>query len=296
VISIVKLKLFQHWYFAEVIYRKADVRKKGFTRGWEVSLNHNMNTRITTGYCKGTSSSVLAECVKRLKAGASDIQHPILLPVILFSHEISFETDIKQRTARDWLRHLEHAVSLLTRRNDPENSGYVREGAVDLDAINFDLVECHSQVLWKRPVAYMEILESIKEAVETFTKKLPKERRGPNIEILHRTMLSRLEFYRKKLQGIEIYAATTMQRLEIQRGLVSLYYILRDIFYWPVDKVFNLITQRESNLSFQIAGDQKKIALASKRDSSAMKTISLLGIVFLPGAYIAVRRPQFQTK
>jgi heme/copper-type cytochrome/quinol oxidase subunit 2 len=36
-----------------------------------------------------------------------------------------------------------------------------------------------------------------------------------------------------------------------------------------------------------MAGEQRKLAHASKRDSTAMKTISLLGAVFLPGAYLA---------
>lgn len=36
-----------------------------------------------------------------------------------------------------------------------------------------------------------------------------------------------------------------------------------------------------------MAGEQRKLAHASKRDTDAMKTISLLGAVFLPGAYLA---------
>lgn len=36
-----------------------------------------------------------------------------------------------------------------------------------------------------------------------------------------------------------------------------------------------------------MAGEQRKLAHASKRDSSAMKTISLLGAIFLPGAFLA---------
>lgn len=39
-----------------------------------------------------------------------------------------------------------------------------------------------------------------------------------------------------------------------------------------------------------MAGEQRKLAHASKRDSSTMKTISLLGSIFLPGAYLAVSR------
>jgi hypothetical protein len=53
-------------------------------------------------------------------------------------------------------------------------------------------------------------------------------------------------------------------------------------------KLYNIIAQKESKLNFQMAGEQRKLAHASKRDSSTMKTISLLGSVFLPGAYLAV--------
>lgn len=87
---------------------------------------------------------------------------------------------------------------------------------------------------------------------------------------LHASMLSRLEFYKRKLQGIESYAYTTLQRLDIQRAAL-----------------YNIIAQRESKLNFQMAADQRKLAHASKRDSTAQKTIALLGAVFLPGAYLA---------
>ena len=36
-----------------------------------------------------------------------------------------------------------------------------------------------------------------------------------------------------------------------------------------------------------MAGEQRKLAHAAKRDSTAMKTISLLGAIFFPGAYLA---------
>jgi hypothetical protein len=53
-------------------------------------------------------------------------------------------------------------------------------------------------------------------------------------------------------------------------------------------KLYNIIAQKESKLNFQMAIEQRKLARASKRDSSTMKTISLLGSIFLPGAYLAV--------
>ncbi|RDW71138.1 hypothetical protein BP6252_07701 [Coleophoma cylindrospora] len=253
----------------QIIFRKSDVRKKGYTRGWELALSTSVNTGLTTGFFKGTPSSDVVECLRHLKECGKQIQHPLLLPVIIFSHDVSFKTDIKQRDARDWLRRLEHAVSM--RSEIQEREGYVnKDGVVDLDAVNRDLVECHSQVLWKRPKAYLQLCTSIENAMIRYYERLPEERRDKETKKLHSSMQSRMDFYRVKLQGIESYAYTTLQRLDIQRSAL-----------------YNIIAQKESKLNFKMAGEQRKLAHASKRDSAAMKTISLLGAIFFPGAYLA---------
>ena len=48
------------------------------------------------------------------------------------------------------------------------------------------------------------------------------------------------------------------------------------------------MAQKESKLNFRMAGEQRKLAQTAKRDSSTMKGITLLGTIFIPGAYIAV--------
>lgn len=253
----------------QLVFRKSDVRKKGLTRGWELMLSHDIKRAVTTGFCKGTASSDIVECVRHLKACSLQIGHPMLLPTIIFSHDMSAKTDIKQREARDWLRKLENAVSMRTEIDDKES--YVQDGLVDLDLINRHLVECHSQVLWKRPRAYMQILESFDRAMALFQGEVASRARWEGeLRRLHASMLSRHEFYKCKLQGIDSYAFTTLQRLEIQRAAL-----------------YNIIAQRESKLNFQMAGEQRKLAHASKRDSGAQKTIALLGALFLPGAYLA---------
>lgn len=50
-----------------------------------------------------------------------------------------------------------------------------------------------------------------------------------------------------------------------------------------------MISQQDSRINISIAEDSKKIAAAAKRDSSAMKTVSMLTLVFLPGTFVAVR-------
>lgn len=229
----------------QIIMRKSDVRKKGKTRGWELMLSHNFASGITTGYVKGTDSSDMEESIGHLKSCARQIAHPMLLPMIVLSHDLSPKNDQKQRDARDWLRRLEHAVSM--RNEIAEDEGYVKEHVMDLDQINRDLVECHSQVLWKRPQAYQEIIKEMEKGLERFMAKLPRKR-GPagvekkkldeededskvvvvkdeygfrEVERCQQSILSRLEFYRNKLVGIENYAHTTLERLAIQRSAVS---------------------------------------------------------------------------
>lgn len=264
----------------QILFRKSDVRKRGKTRGWELMLCHDIKANATTAFCKGTPSSDILDSVRHLKACVQQVGHPMLLPTIIFSHDMSEKTDIKQREAREWIRKLEHAVSMRTEIEE-KDSYLDKEGLVDFDLINRHLVECHSQVLWKRPKAYMQILDGFRRGMDLFKETALKvdnmvdadelnPRWNRSMRQLHGSMNSRHDFYRSKLQGIESYAYTTLQRLEIQRAAL-----------------YNVIQQRESKLNFQMARDQRKLAHASKRDSGAQKTIALLGALFLPGAFLA---------
>lgn len=199
----------------EIIFRKSDVRKKGKTRGWELMLSHSFQTNITTGFVKGTASSDINDAIEHLRSCSDQVSHPMLLPIIILSHDLSSRSDQKQRDARDWLRRLENAVTM--RDEIDEKEGYTD---FNLDAINRDLVECHSQVLWKRPQAYQEIIKEIKEGMEKFWLMTNHER--PHVTALHHSLISRLDFYRIKLTGTEHYVHTTLERLNIQRQAVSI--------------------------------------------------------------------------
>lgn len=52
-------------------------------------------------------------------------------------------------------------------------------------------------------------------------------------------------------------------------------------------QLYNIIAQKESKLNLQMAADQRRLAHASKRDSTSMKTISFLGAIFLPATLLA---------
>ncbi|KAI0168315.1 hypothetical protein BJ166DRAFT_253987 [Pestalotiopsis sp. NC0098] len=250
----------------QIIFRKSDVRKKGKTRGWEIMLSHSFTTAITTGFVKGTPSSDIVTSIEHLVSCAAQVAHPMLLPVIILSHDLSWKTDQKQRDARDWLRRLEHAVTM---RDEIEEGESYRD--LDLEVLNRDLVECHSQVLWKRPQAYKSIIDEMKLAMDGFwSSSAPEKVHRGETAALHNSMKSRLDFYRIKLLGVENYAHTTLERLNIQR-----------------QALYNIIAQKESKLNLEMAAQQRRLAHASKRDSTAMKTLSLLGALFLPGTFLS---------
>ncbi|OTB06048.1 hypothetical protein M426DRAFT_319415 [Hypoxylon sp. CI-4A] len=251
--------------YLQIIFRKSDVRKKGMTRGWEIMLSYSYRTGITSGFVKGTESSDIINSLKHLIACRSEVGHPLLLPIIILSHDLSSKGDRRQRDARDWLRRLENAITM---RNEINESEVYAD--FDVDGINRDLVECHSQVLWKRPQAYQEIVKEIKEAADGFYQFVPGDKNTRNLQALHDSMLSRLDFYRVKLIGMEHYIHTTLERLHIQR-----------------QALYNIMAQKESKLNLEIASQQRRLAHATKRDGTAMKTLSLLGAVFLPGTFMA---------
>ncbi|KAK2592486.1 hypothetical protein QQS21_009831 [Conoideocrella luteorostrata] len=274
----------------QIIHRKSDVRKKGKTRGWELMLSYSFKTSITTGFIKGTPSSDIVSALHHMRACSAQIGHPMLLPVIILSYDLSPANDQKQRDARDWLRRLENAVSL--RNEVEEHEQYFQDGLLEVDGLNRDLVECHGHVMWKRPQAYLALADEMDKAMERFkSAMMDRETMGggggvgrvgavlgdaverahlKEIDKLHRSMAARLEFYKAKLKGLENYIHTTLERLKVQR-----------------EALYNIMSQREARLNLEIAGEQRRIAHASKRDSTAMKTISLMGTLFLPGTYLA---------
>ncbi|TEY31810.1 hypothetical protein BOTCAL_0775g00040 [Botryotinia calthae] len=237
----------------QIIFRKADVRKKGYTRGWEIFLSHEIKTGRTRGFCKGTSSSSIVECLQDFKACISETAHPMFLPFLILTEELSYKIEVKHREARDWLRRIEHAVS--SHAGDDKIRG---DGIMPLDVIHQDINECYAKTLWKSPSTYIRVIDSFLDIMELLLKQNPSaQSKQLQLQKIHDRFIPALKLYRVTI----------------------------------------VLAQRDSRLQYDMGKLQYEMALASKRDSSAMKTISILGIVFLPGIFVAVRSsPYFRTK
>jgi hypothetical protein len=184
-------------------------------------LSYSFKTAITTGYFKGTESATPHEAIDHLKASAADVAHPLLLPMIMFSRELSSDNDDRQRQARELLRKLENAIA--GRDEVEDNELYVRDGILQLDQINRDLYECVCKVLWKRPQAYQENLREFEKALERLWERVEEDKKTKELERLQKSMRARLDFHGVKLNGIENYAWTSLERLRVQREAVCCY-------------------------------------------------------------------------
>jgi hypothetical protein len=161
--------------------------------------------------------------VKHLKASLDQISHPMLFPVIIISNYHSAKIELRQRDARERLRKIERA--LTHHRTAPRfHSSYKDEqGLINFDQIILELTECHTQVLKKRPYAYLRVLDGFDEAMSMFEKE--NSERGEIVteqqRDTHLRLSSRIDFYRKKLHGQEYYQSVTLERLEVQRSAVG---------------------------------------------------------------------------
>ncbi|KAF7959731.1 hypothetical protein EAE96_001341 [Botrytis aclada] len=251
----------------EIIFRKGNVRKKGVTRGWELILSHEINSGITRGFCKGTPSSEIVESVQALRACISETAHPMLLPFLILSEKISYGTELKQKRTREWLRMLEQAVADHTGHSKTPVTGQT----LPLDLISININRCYAETLWTSPLAYIRLMESFLETMDLFKQYIPSTgSKQLKLQEIHDKLIPVFKLYKSKQQGVEIYANTTLKRLENERSLSTI-----------------VLAQRDSKLQYDMGKLQYEMALASKRDSSAMKTIAILGILFLPGTFVA---------
>jgi Mg2+ and Co2+ transporter CorA len=199
---------------------------------------------------------------------------------MLLSAAFGSDRDVQLRETRERVRKLEKDISQRMDHGDafdPQGRARGRPGggvgADDIEATTRALVECHAQMLRKRPRDWLEIVGGMERAMGVFRARCPAERWTAQLESAHAALEGRLDFLRIKLRAIEGYAHTTMERLNIQRTALA-----------------SLMAHRESLVNLQMVAmitDQRRIAQASKRDGNAVKRLSMLAAFFFPGSFLA---------
>ncbi|RYO84304.1 hypothetical protein DL763_007512 [Monosporascus cannonballus] len=224
--------------------------------------------RILSGYVKGTENADVKTLIPQVQHYASSVAHPLLLPVLILCRELSQDHDKKQRDARQNVRKLEE--TLLNRYRVAPAAGYGQNKDLILDSIIPELRRLRCEVLWKRPQTWHNVAGRMLKATNEFWDSLEEHLKDAVLQKIHQTILSRLDFVSVKLEGLEGYTQVTLERMDLLRELMN-----------------SIIGQVESRLSVEIATQQHRLADASRRDSISMKTLAILGAVFLPGTFLA---------
>lgn len=122
----------------EIIYRKSDVKKSDVqkSRNWELVLSYEMETGITRGFFKGTERSDITKCIACLRSCPAQIDHPLFLPILVFSYDT--EVEKRHRDNRERVRVLEKEVTEASQRYNDRD--ITKADSVDLARMNNELV------------------------------------------------------------------------------------------------------------------------------------------------------------
>lgn len=266
------------------------MKKPSNARNWELVLSHSLKTGITNAFFKGTPRADVTQCITCLRQCIGEIDHPLFLPALVFSCDIDFGEDKRHRDNRERVRILEKQVVDASHRY--ANPDFTKRDEVNLSQINSDLVDCHKNVLWKRPEGYITIVQKMEKTLSDF-KPLWPDKRNERFRKTQRMMEGRLELLQSRLQGISTHREVTISRLkligDVLENLVSL-----DIHKQEKERQFGKF-QRQRTVRLMENKDQElKAKEKTQRELEIMletrkqTTMSLLGVLFLPGTFFAV--------
>jgi hypothetical protein len=269
------------------------VKKRNNPRNWELVLSHSLTTGITNAFFKGTPRSDVNRCITCLRQRIGEIDHPMFLPALIFSLDIDAKEDKRHRDNRERVRELEKVVTEASHiYADPD---ITKRDNVNLAEINSSLVDCHKEVLWKRPEGYMTIISKMEKTLAEFRDVWPEER-SERLETIHPIMERRLELLMSKLQGISTHREVTISRLKligsVLQNLVSL-----SIFRQEQQRRSKKLKRQQTTLMEQSREEERRGKEKAQRELENMletrkqTTMSLLGVIFLPGTFLAVCIP-----
>lgn len=207
--------------------------------------------------------TLISSILKGINDNANDVlTNPVLIIGIFLAISV-------ERVFEELRTHRGHSLTVASRlgvlspqlRDFLIRQGYDGEPDNEYSSLNVDIY--HLQYTLKEEAMTNSIIESVGNAIlamlETYTDKVHSPVIFDFIDMVSRrceNAKTRLDFW---------------QRISQDQSTV----------------LFNLINQRDSRLNYSVARSSRQIAAASKRDSSAMKTISILTLIFLPGTFVS---------
>lgn len=248
-------------YHTELLYRNIQGMKAGHCQGWELSLAYLPSTHTTTGFFRGTTKSILKECLERLRSTYKDAVYPLLLPSIILTEEMNAISTTGDQCSREWLCNVEAKIG----RTPPEGTAKLKY----LTDLEDNLLNIHKKIVAKHPQTQIEV---VKVFERTFQESAALDHiQSPDLLKKRDVMYGTITFEKTKLEDLLADVVVTLSRVEMLRSAV------------------------QNRLAVALADEQRisdKIKHeASMKYSKNQQTFSILGVFFLPGTFFAVSPP-----
>lgn len=162
--------------------------------------------------------------------------------------------------------------------------------ATDYELLTKALHSCNTRLIFLDNVTNFEVAVGrfIKETLiklQMMRERRQLEKIPANIDD---TLIQNVEYLLNAAEMRKYQAQSLHRRIQTQINVVSKFGSDTATMLTVMLQLYSMISQRDSKVNISVAEDSKKIAAAAKRDSLAMKTISTLTLVFLPGTFVAV--------
>ena len=202
-----------------------------------------------------------------LQERASFAMHPMLVPIV--AAEIATYVSAVTVDAAD-KRMLD--IEIATGQHPYDDEHRVDPMKIDFVKSTRDLNSNSTNlgILEMRMENQRRLFNEIKDIIDELPVLVENEDRRKYLQQISRSLKEQVEYLASQNENLLFRVHHIQRKAQTQLAVV-----------------YNFIAQRDNKLNIEVARDSKAIAAASKRDSSAMKTIAVLTIVFLPGTFIA---------
>ncbi|KAF3022626.1 hypothetical protein E8E14_013883 [Neopestalotiopsis sp. 37M] len=242
------------------------------TIGYEaLSLVFDLKTLAVRALLHGTMPPQWKEFVRLLSSSLHLCAHPLLLPVLVLAGY--------RRNMERYRAHIDKSILALEQETGFGASGFLvtaynaGSGRRDFH-IESALVRLQSQQTELSNLAnvsrYSESLAAfLKDANNRLSASLNWEDHAAVMKA-EDGVVHMLELVTSQAKTCTSVAQALKERVQSQTNLI-----------------FSLISSEENRISRHVAEESAKVAISSKRDSMAMKTVAVLTMIFLPGTFVA---------
>ncbi|KAI9869101.1 MAG: hypothetical protein M1813_002925 [Trichoglossum hirsutum] len=230
---------------------------------WCVAASWDPERNITYAFMHCTSEPDRGSIprIKRFLTGvAPRVMHPILLPLLI----MDMETDLTLGDDEDWTLEINKIENET--RQAPRVAQAVDPLDLDLPSIVQRLNGCSVflSLIERESEAVLLHLDQARGMILSLESDLPGHKKSTDMLIRY------IDFMINSRKNLFLRLQNLQRRSQTQLAFT-----------------YNFLAQRDNKLNIEVARDSKVLALASSRDSTAMKSVAILTIAFLPGTFVA---------